>query len=132
MDTMFKLATLAILASILCLLLRQGEKPISLVLSLLACTVIIGLALRFIRPAWEIVEQLQTLSGLDEEVTAPLLKAVGIGMLTQIAGCVCTDAGESSLAKAVELSGTVLAVYVSLPLLSAVLSLVETLIGGTG
>ena len=127
METMVKVGSLAILAAILCLVLKQGEKPLSLVLSVLACTAVLALALRFIRPVWEILEHLNRLSGLDTEVTGALLKVVGIGMLTQIAACVCVDAGENSLAKAVELSGTVLSVYVSLPLLSAVLTLVEKL-----
>lgn len=131
MDTMVKIATLAVLAAVLCLLLRQSEKPLSLVLSVLACVVALVLALGFIRPVWDMVQRLEALSGLDGEVTAPLLKVVGIGILTQFAGCVCVDAGETSLAKAVELSGTALAIYTSLPLLSAVVSLVENLIGGS-
>ncbi len=130
MDVMLKISALAVLAAVLCVLLRQNEKVSALALSVLACVSVLILGFQFMQPVWSIVERLRELSGLSNGLTAPLFKVVGIGLLTQIAGSVCTEAGEASLAKAVEISGTLLSVYASLPLLAAVLSLVEKLIGG--
>lgn len=130
MEVMMKISAVAVLGAVLCTLLRQNEKAVALGVSILACTVVLVLGFRFFQPIWSIVEKLKELSGLSEGVTKPLFKVVGIGILTQIAGNVCSEAGEASLAKAVEISGTVLAVYASLPLLASVLSLVEKLIGG--
>lgn len=130
MEVMVKISAIAILAAVLCVLLRQNEKAAALGLSILSCVVVLVLSFRFLQPVWSVVEKMEKLSGLGGGVSKPLLKVVGIGFLTQIAGSVCTEAGEASLTKAVEISGTVLAVYAALPLVMSVLSLAEKLIGG--
>ena len=61
---------------------------------------------------------------------SPSLKAVGIGVLTQISAGVCDDAKQSAVARLVELCGGLLALYAALPLLEAVLELIETVGGG--
>ena len=131
MDIMLKIAVIAVLSAVMSVLLRQNEKALALTISILACAVILLLGIGFLQPIWSIIEKLEKLSGLGNRITEPLLKAVGIGVLTQIAGSVCAQAGEASLGKAVEISGSILSVYVALPLLNAVLTLVERLIGGS-
>ena len=49
-------------------------------------------------------------------------------LLTEITASVCADAGQSALAKLVELGGGILCVAVSLPLLQALLALIEELL----
>lgn len=131
MEVMFKISAIAVLAAVLCVLVRQNEKATGLALSILTCVTVLVLGFRFLQPIWSIADKLRELSGLSNSLVSPLFKVVGIGLLTQIAGSVCSEAGETSMAKAVEISGAVLAVYTSLPLLAAVLSLVEKLIGGS-
>lgn len=131
MGVMIRIAAVAILAAVLCVMVRQEEKAVAMGLSALSCAVVLVLGFRFLQPIWTLLKELEALSGLGGGVMKPLFKVVGIGLLTQIAGSICSEAGEVSLAKAVEISGTVLAVYASLPLLASVLSLVEKLIGGS-
>ena len=130
MDTALRISSLAVVAAVLCLVVRQREKPLALLLSLAACAAVLLLGLRFFSPVLSVVERLRDLSGLNETVTAPLLKVTGIGLLTQVAGSVCEDAEERTLAKAVEIGGSVLSVYAALPLLSAALELLEEMLGG--
>lgn len=130
MDAALRISSLAVVAAVLCLVVRQREKPLALLLSLAACVAVLLLGLRFFSPVFSVVERLRDLSGLNEAVTAPLLKVTGIGLLTQVAGGVCEDAEERALAKAVEIGGSVLSVYAALPLLSAALELLEEMLGG--
>ncbi len=130
MDAALRISSLAVVAAVLCLVVRQREKPLALLLSLAACAAVLLLGLRFFSPVLSMVERLRDLSGLNEAVTAPLLKVTGIGLLTQVAGSVCEDAEERTLAKAVESGGSVLSVYAALPLLSAALELLEEMLGG--
>ena len=97
MDMMIKISAVAILAAIFCVLLRQNEKATALALSILACVAVLVLCLRFLQPIWSVIRQIENLSGLENGVTAPLFKVVGIGILTQVAGSVCADSGEGSL-----------------------------------
>lgn len=130
MNTVLQMASLGVVAALLCAVVRENGKPLAMLLSLAGCAVLLLLALRFFSPILSVVEQLRELSGLNETVTAPLLKVTGIGLLVQVAGSVCEDAEEKALAKAVEIGGSVLSVYAALPLLTAVLKLLEEMLGG--
>ena len=129
METAAKIGAIAMVASVFCVLLREREKSLSVVASLLACTGILLLSAKLLRPVWSVAEQVRRMSGLSDLLTEPVWKVVGIGLVTQMASGVCADAGENALAKIVEVSGGILAVYTTLPLLSAVLGLLETLLG---
>lgn len=130
MELAAKIAAVAMVAAVLCVLLRENGKVLAVLLSLAACAGILVVGVRCLSPIWNVLQQLKKLSGLGDGVTAPLLKVAGIGLLTQAAAGVCIDAGEGGLGKAVEISGSVLALYAALPLLSAVLTLLEKLLGG--
>ena len=130
MDTIVQISAIAIVAAICAYLIRQHTGSLSTVLSIAACILILLLSFRFLAPVMSVAKRLQTLSGLSETATAPMLKIAGIGVLTQVAGGVCEDAGEKTLTNAVQIAGTVLSVYVSLPLMSSVLDLLEQILGG--
>ena len=74
--------------------------------------------------------ELRQLAGLEPALLQPLLRTVGIGLLTQLTASVCADAGESTVARLIELCGSVLGIYTALPLLEAVLSLLRTMLEG--
>lgn len=125
-----KITALALVTVVLCVLIRENQKPLSVLLSLLACVGIMLLGIAILDPILEVFKKFAGLSGMEDEVVSPMLKVAGIGLMTQIAAGICQDAGESALGKTVELCGTVLSMYAALPLLLAVLELVESMIGG--
>ena len=61
---------------------------------------------------------------------APVFKTALIGVLTNVGASICADSGENGIAKVVELCGTIMALYLSTPLISAVLDLLDSLLGG--
>ena len=67
-------------------------------------------------------------AGLSPAVLAPVLKTVGIAILTHISAEVCRDAKESGIAAFVETAGAAVALCVALPLLRAVLDTVTGLL----
>ena len=62
------------------------------------------------------------LTGLTGDYAAILFKAVGICLLTQLAGDVCRDSGESSIASKIELAGRAAILLTAMPLIQEVLS----------
>ena len=130
MELFGKTAALCIVCAVLALLIRKKSPEFAFCAVTTCCAVCLLAAAELIAPVLSFLGTLQKLAGLDDAVMAPLLKTVGIGLLTQAACAFCQDAGQSSLAKTVELCGTFLAVYVSLPLAEAVLELLRKLIGG--
>ena len=86
--------------------------------------------LRLAEPVVSFLSELRQLAGLEPALLQPLLRTVGIGLLTQLTASVCADAGESTVARLIELCGSVLGIYTALPLLEAVLSLLRTMLEG--
>ena len=100
------------------------------ILITLAGAVCIGiLFLRLLQPILTFLDELQELSGLDPDLLAPIIKCLGVSLLTQICVNICNDAGQNAVGKMIEISGSVLCLYLSIPLFHCVLSLLET-IGG--
>ena len=130
MDVIFQVSALSVLAAVCCCILRPHVGSVAVSISIVAGVLILLVAFRFFKPIIEMLEQLRILSGLSGIIAAPLIKVVGIGILTQIAGSICDDAGERTLHQTVEIAGNVLSVYVSIPLLSAVLDLLEGILHG--
>ena len=130
MDTLTKIAVLGVSAAIAATALKKQAGESAMLLSITACILIAVLLLQTVAPILEFVQELRGLTGLDSTLMTPVLKAVGIGFLTQIASNVCADAGQGAIAKLVELSGSVLALYVSLPLFRAVIQMIQTVGGG--
>lgn len=123
METVFRIAALCIIAALLTLVVKRGSGELAMLLSLAAVTAVL---LSLAGALEELVAFLRTLgqrSGLPEELFLPLYKIVGIALVVKAGGNLCRDAGESALAAALEMAGSVCALLVALPLLQAVLDL---------
>lgn len=125
---MGKIAALAVAAALCALVVRQNAREVGLVLALLAGALILGQALGAVEAIWELLEELGERAGLSPAVLDPVVKTVGIGILTKISAEVCRDAKESGIAAFVETAGAALSLYVALPLIRAVLDTVSELL----
>lgn len=76
----------------------------------------------------EALHKAMDISGSVSIYVTPVLKCVGIGLVTNLAGQVCKDAQQGTAASAVELCGVFCALYVAMPLVESVLSVVEKLL----
>lgn len=130
MELFVRIAALCVVSAVLILVVRGRSPELSFCIAAAGCVVCLLAAAELIAPVVAFLERLQALCGLNEALMAPILKTVGVGLLTQLAGAFCADAGEQALGKTVELCGTFLALYVALPLAGAVLELLQKLMGG--
>lgn len=120
----------ALIAVILCLTLGKQGKEMGLLLTMAACCMLCVLAVNYLEPVMAFLEQLEDLGGLDGDLITILLKAAGIGFLSEIAGLVCTDAGNSALGKGIQILGSGVILWLSIPLFQALLELLEQILGG--
>lgn len=130
MELFLQAAAIAVITVVLTSLLKKTNRELALLLTLAACILIGLFFMRLAEPIVDFLSKLRNLAGLDKTLMTPMLKTIGIGFLTQISATVCADAGENAIAKLVEICGGVLALYVALPLLDAVLDMVEQMSGG--
>lgn len=130
MTLFLQAAVLAVVTVILAAVLKKQNQELALLLTLAGCILLALFLLHLAEPVVDFLTRLRHLSGLDKSLMEPMLKTIGIGLITQVSANICTDAGESAIAKLVEVCGGVLALYVALPLLEAVIDLVEQMSGG--
>jgi len=128
MEIVSRAAAAAVVGSILALLLRKYTPELSLTLSLVTGVVIVWISATVASRITDLLRRLAENGALESIYVSPVMKCVGIGMITQLASQVCRDAQQGSVASAVELCGTLCALYVSMPLIDALLTTVEKLL----
>ena len=109
------IAAFGLIAAFLAVILHQYKPEYAMLLAAGAGCGILFLLLSAFSPA---IEQLQALlgrAGLSMAYFKILLKGLGICYLSQFAGDLCRDAGQTSLAGKVELAGKLSIVLLALP-----------------
>ena len=111
---------------VLILTLRRQE--MGMLLGLAVCVMVLALGMTYLKPVLELVDTLKALGNLDGELISVLMKAVGIGLVTEVAVLVCNDSGNSSMGKALQLLGTVVILWLSVPLFTGLLELIQEIL----
>lgn len=127
MELFWKAAALALTAAVLCTAL---EHHYSLMLSIAAAVMIALICVTYLQPVMAFFHQLEALGDLQSGMLKNLLKALGVSLTAEMAAMVCADAGKQSIAKMMQTAGSAVILYLSLPVCTALLDLVQELLGG--
>ena len=125
----WKTLGLVLVGVILWLVVDKREKDLSVLLTLGVCCCGAGAAAVYLREVLDFMAGLGELGGMNSELMGLMWKAAGIGMITEITGSLCTDAGNSSMAGVVRLLGSSAILYVSLPALETLTEMVQDIMG---
>ena len=125
MTEYLRLAAAALVGLILTLVVGRQSKDMSLLLTLAVCVLVFIAALSFLEPVTELLRELRRLGNLDSEAVSIALKCAGIGLLSELIGLICADAGESAMGKALEVLSAAAVLWLSLPLIRELLTLIE-------
>lgn len=127
MDIFWKSVLLALVAAILGMQVNS-QNGLFAVLLTLAATILISVGMADIfRPVLQLLNQLESIGNLQTDLLSILLKALGIGITSEIASLVCSDAGNASISKMIQLSANAAILYISIPVFSALLELLKKL-----
>ncbi|WP_409968648.1 SpoIIIAC/SpoIIIAD family protein [Bengtsoniella intestinalis] len=129
MEMVFEITVGCLVTALLALVVAKSAPEMALVL-MLGCTVVVMVYLAQVMG--QVVGFFQTLAnygGLSEGLLEPLLKSMGIAVVVKVGSSLCRDANASALGAVVELSGTVCALSVALPLVETVLGKLVELMG---
>ena len=124
------IAGVVIVAAFLAVILKQQRPEYAMAVTLLAGIVILTLILTKAMPVFSSIKGLIDASNLPGEYGQILFKALGLGLLTQLAADACKDAGESALASKAELAGKLMLLMLALPLFEKIAQLAASLING--
>lgn len=116
---------MVLIGVILSLILGKRSKEMGLLLTLSVCVLVCIGAVGFLEPVLELLRQLRRLGNLDSEAVSILLKCAGIGVLSELVALLCADAGENALGKALQLLSGAAILWLSLPLIQQILTMIE-------
>ena len=124
MGEYLRFAAAALIGLILVLVVGRQSKDLSLLLSLAVCVLLALGAMEFLEPVMELLAELKRLGELDSAAVTILLRCAGIGVISELAGLLCADAGEGAMGKALQICSNAAILWLSLPLLRQVLTMI--------
>ena len=115
-------AAAGLVGTVLALILGQYRPEFRMLVTAAVTLLLMAMVLEQLSPVLEQLRSTMELTGLTGDYAAILFKAVGICLLTQLAGDVCRDSGESSIASKIELAGRSAILLTAMPLIQEVLA----------
>lgn len=115
-----------IIFSIVALVLKDKRREYALIVSVAGGIFIVLAALKLLTPILDGVKIF--LNDSETENIKIILRALGIGYLTEFASDVAKDAGENSLSSKIEMFGKAAVIAVSFPILSGLFEAIRELL----
>ena len=115
-------AAAGLVGTVLALILGQYRPEFRMLVTAAVTLLLMAMVLEQLSPVLEQLRSTMELTGLTGNYAAILFKAVGICLLTQLAGDVCRDSGESSIASKIKLAGRAAILLTAMPLIQEVLA----------
>lgn len=129
MELFWKVIGAVLITVILALNIGSREKDLAVVLTVGVCCMGAAAAISFLRPVLEMLSQLESAVDLESGVLDLLMKGVGIAFVAELTELICADAGFGSLGKVAQLLGHCGILYLSVPMITNLLSLLQGILG---
>ena len=97
--------------------------------SIAACMAVTAITVSYLKPVCAFLTKLTALGDLYDNSLTILLRALGIGLTAEVTSMLCTDSGNASLTKAIHLLGGAAILYVSIPIFTTILELIQKIVG---
>ena len=129
MELYLKGCSAAMIGLILTLIVGNSRKDFGMLLSMAVCSILVICTASYLKPVIEYLDKLRMMGNLDSEVIKILIKAVGIGFLTEISVLICNDAGNASMGKVLQFLGSSVILWLSIPLFQMLTELLQRMMG---
>lgn len=129
MSVFYKVLAGVIVTVVLGVFLAKSNKDYATLIIIAASCVIIIAAATYLQPVVDFIMRIKRRVDLDNDALDIVMKSVGVGVLTEITGMICIDAGYASLDKALKLVSCAVVLWLSIPLFESLLELLEIILG---
>ena len=128
-DLVFKIAAVGIVVAVLNQLLVRSDRPDqAMLVSLAGLITTMMLLVREISSLFDLFdfcERVLLLTDLPLTLFVPVVKVTAIALVARFSCALCADAGQSALSSLLAAAGTLCALVCALPLMEALLEMVE-------
>lgn len=122
---MVKVAIIGIIAIVLATQFKSQRSEYGTYISLAACIIILFLGTSKLQVIIDGVNRIESYININPTYLSILLKIVGITYIAEFASSLCKDAGHGAIANQIELVGKLTILALSMPILLALLDLVN-------
>ncbi|MBQ0038177.1 MAG: stage III sporulation protein AD [Clostridiales bacterium] len=122
------MAALCLVCAVLTVLVKKNNPEMGMLLALAVCLVVLAALMGTLEEINAFVRQMMDASNLPPDIFVPLIKTLGIAVISRIGADLCRDAGQAAMASLMEMVGSFGAVLVSLPLFNAVWEMLQSML----
>ena len=121
METLLKVCALSLVGIFTVNGLKRTLPEMSAAATLALLLGLVAVAAGAVGKCVMLISELAEGAGISESLMTPLLKCVGVSIVSKIGGDLCRDSGMSAVASYIELVGGAVAIVISMPLMFTVL-----------
>ena len=123
-----KIIGVGLVALILIIILKQYKPEFTIYASIIAGAIILLMVMDKLYSIINFLSNISQKSGIGNEFLKIILKITGIAILTEFAVSICKDSGESAIASKIDLGGKIIIISISIPIITALLELVISIL----
>ena len=131
MDEIIKIIGIGLIALVIVVILKQYRPEFAVYISLIAGVLILYIAMDKFNDIINLLQSISNKAGINRIFLEILLKITGIAFLSEFAVSICKDSGESAIATKIELGSKVIIISMSIPIISNLMEMVQSLYGTT-
>ena len=114
----FKIVGIALTGAILSLTVKEYRRDFSVCIGIITGIILLFSVAQGLNGIFSETHNIILKSGVKTEYLTAILKVVGISFITQFSAEVCRDAGQNAIASKLEISGKILILTFTLPIIS--------------
>lgn len=126
---MIKVAIFGIITSLVTMKIKHIRPEIAIVIAIVSCIILALYSLKEMKEILTLFDTIKTYAKIPDGYFQILLKLIGISFLCEFTSNICKDAGSPSIAKQIEFIGKLSILIVGLPILKALLLMIQNLLG---
>ena len=109
----------------LTMILSSHRKEYTILLIVLVCVTVCVICMGYVEDIVSFLHQLEQAGNLNSDIVKTLIKVVGIGFLSEITVMICTDSGNGTLGKVLQMTASCLIIWLCIPLFTEFLSIIN-------
>lgn len=122
-----KICIIAIIGVIAILIVKPQMTNMAVMIAIVTGVIMFMLIMPTLEEVLSSILDIVSMLDIGIEHIGVILKIIGISYICEFSSQICIDAGESAIASKIELAGKVLIMFISIPIITRLLSLITSL-----
>ena len=119
------MTALALISGLLSVLVQKSAPANALLITISAAVMIALVSVSFLEPVLSFVRMVENDCAVSGVYTGAMIKCLLITIVTRLGTSLCKDQGQSGIASVLDFGGTMISIWIALPLFEALLSMLE-------